>query len=145
MEGDGEAQVCSNHAIIDSQNGEIPPLSLANNSEWRYATLQARVNDRERFTPAEISANSAAVSISQLTRLLLQNPGFRTIAANVDSRTLWYTLYDLTVGQVEVDFYLASSLTENGEYIEQRSEIFNFAVPGKREVAASAGLEVQFA
>jgi len=109
----------------------------ANNSEWRYATLQARVQERERFTPAEMRANSAAVSISQLTRLLLQDPGFRTIAANVDSRTLWYTLYDLTSGQVAVDFYLASSLSESGEYREQRSEIFSFAVPGKIEEVAS--------
>ena len=137
LEGGGEAQVCSNHAILDSQNGEIPPLTLATNSEWRYATLQARVKERERFTPAEMRANSAAVSVSQLTRLLLEDPGFRTIAANVDSRTLWYTLYDLTSGQVEVDFYLASSLTKTGEYLEQRSEIFSFAVPEKSEEAAS--------
>ena len=136
LEGGGEAQVCSNHAILPSQNGEIPPLTLANNSEWRYATLQARVQERERFTPAEMRANSAAVSISQLTRLLLQDPGFRTIAANVDSRTLWYTLYDLTSGQVQIDFYLASSLSESGEYGEQCSEIFSFAVPGKIEEAA---------
>jgi len=103
-------------------------VTRANNSEWRYATLQARVKGQERFTPAEMRANSAA-SISQLTHLLLEDPSFRTIAANVDSRTLWYTLYDLTAGQVEVDFYLASSLAENGETVEKRSEIFSFAAP----------------
>ena len=136
LDGGGDAQVCSNHTSIDSQNGEIPPLTLATNSEWRYATLQARVQEHERFTPAEMRANSTAVSVSQLTRLLLEDPGFRTIAANVDSRTLWYTLYDLTAGQVQIDFYLASSLSESGEYSEQRSEIFSFTVPGKLEVTS---------
>jgi hypothetical protein len=143
LEGGGEAQVCSNHTTIEAPNGEIPPLTLATNSQWRYATLQARVNDRERFTPAEMRANSAAVSVSHLTRLLLEDPDFRTIAANVDSRTLWYTLYDLTAGQVEIDFYLASSLSESGEYVEQRSEIFRFALPGNVEEAAKVGLEAQ--
>lgn len=142
LEGGGEAQVCSNHATLPSQDGEIPPLTLANNSEWRYAKLQERVNSQEYFTPAEMRANSAAVSVSQLTQLLLENPNFRTIAASVDSRTLWYTLYDLTTGQVEVDFYLASSIAETGEYFEQRSEIFSFMTPGRFEEAARVGLAI---
>ena len=87
-------------------------------------------------------ANSAAVSVSQLTRLLLEDPEFRTIAASVDSRTLWYTLYDLTSGEVEIDFYLGSSLGEDGEYVEQRSEIFSFVIAGKLELADRVGLEV---
>lgn len=142
FEGGGEAQVCTNHAILHSQNGEIPPLTLANNSEWRYAVLRERVNSQEQFTPAEMRANSAAVSVSQLTQLLLDNPDFRTIAASADSRTLWYTLYDLTTGQIEVDFYLASSLTETGEYIEQRSEIFSFLTPGRIDEAAKVELAI---
>jgi hypothetical protein len=141
LEGGGEAQVCSNHATIQSPNGEIPPLTLATNSEWRYAMLQTRVKRQERFTPTEIRANSAAVSISRLTELLLADPSFRTIAANVDSRTLWYTLYDLTAGQVEVDFYLSSALTESGEYVERRSKVFSFAAPENVGAVARIGLE----
>jgi hypothetical protein len=140
LEGGGEAQVCSNHTSIDATDGEMPPLTLATNSEWRYATLQARVAEQERFTPAEMRANSAAVSVSQLTRLLLADPDFRTIAASVDARTLWYTLYDLTSGAVEIDFYLASSFSEDGAYVERRSEIFSFVVPEQIEEAARVGL-----
>ncbi len=58
------------------------------------------------------------------------------------SKRDFISLHDLTAGQVAVDFYLASSLTESGEYSEQRSEIFSFAVPGRSEEAARVSLEV---
>ena len=61
-----------------------------------------------------------------MVRALRQEPGLPSIAANVNSRTLWYTLYDLTERRVQVDFYLNSEVGLDGSYHEERSQIFSF-------------------
>ena len=59
---------------------------------------------------------------------MLTRPDFASVAANANSRTLRYTLYDLTDRTVEVDFYLDSQLSESHEFHEERSQVFRFAV-----------------
>lgn len=84
-------------------------------------------------------ANSAAVSVGKLVQLMQKDPHSRSIAANVNSRTLWYSLYDLTTRQVEIDFYLDSKISPEGQYIEERSRVFSFQVPYQAE--STPGLE----
>ena len=72
--------------------------------------------------------NSESVGVKHLVKEMLKNPDFLSVAANVNSRTLWYTLYDLTAGTIEVDFYLNSDVTTDGEYHEERSEVFRFDI-----------------
>ena len=133
LDGGGNTQVCTNHQVHRYQNGEVPELTLENNSQWRYATLQARTSAQQKFTVADMRANSAAVGVGQLVQLMQENPLSRSIAANVNSRTLWYTLYDLTTRQVEIDFYLDSEITAEGKYVEERSQVFSFNVPSPPE------------
>jgi len=133
LDGGGEPQVCTNHQVYRQQLDGIPELSLQTNSQWRYATLQQRVAAQERFTPAEMRANSASVGIKQLFHEMKHAPQFRSIAANVNSRTLWYTLYDLTERRIEIDFYLHSRVTDDGDYEEDRSEVFTFQMPAVLE------------
>ncbi len=129
IDGDGEPQVCTNHQIYRQQIDETPELTLQTNSLWRYATLQNQVMAQKQHTIDEMRNNSASVGVKHLVAEMLKNPDFLSVAANVNSRTLWYALYDLTAGTVEIDFYLNSHITENGEYQEERSKVFRFQVP----------------
>lgn len=133
LDGGGNPQVCTNHQVNRYQNGTIPELTMENNSQWRYATLQARIKAPRKFTVEDIRSNSAAVGVGQLVKLMQENPLSRSIAANVNSRTLWYTLYDLTERRIEIDFYLDSEITPEGEYKEERSQILSFHVPQKQQ------------
>lgn len=135
VDGGGEPQVCTNHQVYHQQTTAMPELSLQTNSQWRYATLQNRVTEQISYTPQEMRDNSAAVGVKHLFTEMLKAPDFRSIAANVNARTLWYTLYDLTERRVEIDFYLNSRVNDGGEYVEERSEIFTFHVNPVLETA----------
>lgn len=108
---------------------------MQTNSQWRYATLHNRVNLQDQFTVDEMRENSASVSVKHLIKEMLNSPDFLSIAANVNSRTLWYALYDLTERTVQIDFYLNSNVTASGEYEEVRSSVYEFHVPSVEVLA----------
>ena len=129
IDGGGNPQVCTNHQVYHQQISDTPELTLQDNSQWRYATLQNRVTAQQEYTIEEMRNNSASVSVKHLVTEMLKEPDFLSVAANVNSRTLWYSLYDLTDRTVKVDFYLNSHVTDTGEYHEERSQIFKFEIP----------------
>lgn len=128
VDGGGHPQVCTNHQVYNQEISEEPELTLQTNSQWRYATLQNRVSAQQQYTVADMRDNSDSVGVKHLVKEMLKSPDFLSVAANVNSRTLWYSLYDLTDLTVEIDFYLNSHVTEDGEYHEERSQIFKFKV-----------------
>ncbi len=128
VDGNGDPQVCTNHGVHRHTITEAPKLTLETNSQWRFATLQDRISAQEKHTPESIRAINAAVGVRQLSQAMKDNPGFRSIAVSMNSRTLWYTLYDLTERRVEIDFYLNSTLNDDGTYQEDRSPIYTFEV-----------------
>lgn len=135
VDGGGNPQVCTNHQVYHYRMDAIPELSMQTNSQWRYATLHNRVNLQDQFTVDEMRENSASVSVKHLIKEMLNSPDFLSIAANVNSRTLWYALYDLTERTVQIDFYLNSNVTASGEYEEVRSSVYEFHVPSVEVLA----------
>ncbi len=56
------------------------------------------------------------------------DPAFGSIAANVQARTLWHSLYDQAAGTVEFSFYLGESENADGTLRERRSDYLEFAL-----------------
>ena len=52
------------------------------------------------------------------------------IVANVDSRTLWHSLYDQHAGTVEFSFYLGEEIGADGTRTEHRSDYITFGLEG---------------
>ena len=129
VDGGGEPQVCTNHQIYHHEINGVPELTLETNSQWRFATLQDQVQAVEQHSVADMRDNSASVGVKHLVKEMLKNPNFASVAANANSRTLWYSLFDLTERTVEIDFYLNSRVTAAGQYEEDRSQTFQFTVP----------------
>lgn len=134
IDGGGNPQVCTNHQVYHQKIGNMPELTLQTNSQWRYATLQNRVNLEAKHSVQSIRDNSEHVGVKHLVKEMLKNPDFLSVAANVNSRTLWYALYDLTAGTIEIDFYLNSDVTSDGAYYEERSDIYKFGIPTLEKV-----------
>jgi len=128
IDGSGEALVCTNHEVYRHPVVEMPELTLATNSHWRYATLESRIAAQATHTPDDIRANNLSVGVRHLSRAMKENPDFRSIAVALNTRTLWYALYDLTARRIEVDFYLNSTANDDGTYNEDRSPIYTFEV-----------------
>jgi hypothetical protein len=56
------------------------------------------------------------------------DPAYGSIAANVQSRTLWHSLYDLQAGSAEFSFYLGENVHADGTRTEHRSDYLRFAL-----------------
>jgi hypothetical protein len=56
------------------------------------------------------------------------DPAYGSIAANVQSRTLWHSLYDQQAGTAEFSFYLGEEVHADGTRTEHRSDYLRFAL-----------------
>jgi predicted choloylglycine hydrolase len=126
IDGKGRPQIITNHQLHTSRAAEdssIEALTLENNSRWRYRTLLDRVAaHRGPFTAADLKASNACVNISELLKTIEADPTQRSIAAGINSRTLWHSLYDQNARNVEFSFYLGEDAQPGGARTERRSD-----------------------
>jgi hypothetical protein len=107
------------------------PLTLETNAFWSYQTLVDRISKhRGLFTPEELKANNDCVNIMRLFEEMGADPAYGSIAANVQARTLWHSLYDQQAGTVQFSFYLGEEARADGAHVERRSEYLTFALEG---------------
>ncbi len=132
IDGDGQPQIVTNfqvhrHPTLDQMpRGE---LSLETNAFWRYRTLADRIAARKGpFTTEVLKTNNAYVNISRMLDVMRSDPGSLSIAANLQARTLWHSLYDQDHRSVEVSFYLGEGTWPNGTPHERRSEYITFGL-----------------
>ncbi len=102
--------------------------SLATESFWRYSTLDEMLHQHNGgWSEDTMKAASACVSVQQMFERLGASPANRSIPANMLSRTLWHSLYNVEQGTVAVDFYLGE--TSNGDTTNEiRSGYYEFAL-----------------
>lgn len=135
IDGGGQPQLVTNFQIHKHPTTEQMPsgeLTLETNAFWRYQTLAARISEHEGyFTPDELKANNACVNIMKLFEEMGTDPAFGSIAANMQARTLWHSLYDQAAGTVEFNFYLGESEDNDGRSSERRSDYLGFALEAK--------------
>jgi predicted choloylglycine hydrolase len=130
IDGLGQSQVVTNfqvhkHPINDQMSKGA--LTLENNAFWRYLRLSERISEQEGLlTPDDLKANNACVNIMKLFEEMSVDPALRSLAANVQSRTLWHSLYDQQAGIAEFSFYLGDNVQADGTCKEQRSEYLIF-------------------
>ncbi len=132
IEGTGRPQVITNFQVYKHPTpDQMPqgPLTLETNAFWRYQTLTDRISKHEGlFTPDDLKANNACVNIMRLLDEIGADPTFGSIAANVQARTLWHSLYDQQAGTVEFSFYLGEKVHADGTRTERRSDYLAFAL-----------------
>lgn len=132
IDGAGEPQVVTNfqlhrHPTPDTMPGG--PLTLENNAFWRYRTLTDLIARRhDPFTPEDLKSNNACVNILEMLEEVSAGSGDGSIAANVQSRTLWHALYDQQAGIAEFSFYLGEEANSDGTRTERRSDYLKFAL-----------------
>ena len=76
----------------------------------------------------DLKANNDCVNIMRLFEQMGADPTYGSIAANVQSRTLWHSLYDQQAGTVEFSFYLDEKAHADGTHTERRSDYLTFAL-----------------
>lgn len=132
IDGSGQPQVVTNfqvHAHLTPDQMPKGPLTLETNAFWRFQTLVDRITEHEGlFTPNDLKANNACVNIMRLFKELATVAANGNIAANVDSRTLWHSLYDQESRSVEFSFYLGETVGADGTRTERRSDYLKFAL-----------------
>lgn len=140
IDGGGKPQVVTNfqvHKHIDPESMPSGPLTPATNAFWRYRTLMDRIaGNRRPFTPEDLKANNACVNIRRLLDIVGGDQDVESVAAGIQSRTLWHSLYDLDGLSVEISFYLGESKQADSTYIERRSEYLTFRL-GAKSVASA--------
>jgi len=108
--------------------------------KWRIA--DARTTSFERYkrlaemieeTPEPYALNaireiSAAVSVSQAASWIPDEHREQFATHPASSRTLWHSIYDSDARTLEVKFYLGEQPGANGNFTEQYSEYFHFAL-----------------
>jgi hypothetical protein len=103
-------------------------LTFATNAFWRYRTLLERIaSHRGRFTADDLKTNNACVNILGMLETMSTDPTQKGIAASLDSRTLWHSLYDQKAGTAEFSFYLGEEMLD-GKRKEHRSDYIKFAL-----------------
>ncbi len=139
IDGTGQPQVITNFQIHKHPTPDQMPkgaLTLETNAFWRYLTLTDRISkQQDLFTPGDLKANNASVNIMRLFEQMGADPAYGSIAANVQSRTLWHSLYDQQAGTVEFSFHLGDKVDDSGNHTEQRSDYLAFALeeyPGRQ-------------
>jgi hypothetical protein len=132
VEGAGRPQVITNFQVHKHPTPDQMPqgvLTLETNAFWRYQTLTDRISEhRDLFTPADLKANNACVNIMGLLEKIGADPTYGSIAANVQARTSWHSLYDQQAGTVEFSFYLGENIHADGTRTERRSDYLTFAL-----------------
>jgi hypothetical protein len=132
IDGRGLPQVITNFQLHKHPSFDrMPhgPLSLETNAFWRYQTLVDRISEQNRlFTPDDLKANNRCVNILRLFEELHADPSFQSIAAGIQARTLWHSLYDQQARSVEFSFYLGEVTGAAGTRTERRSDYVTFAL-----------------
>jgi hypothetical protein len=131
-DGDGGPQIVTNFQLYKHPTpDQIPqgPLTLETNAFWRYQKILERISEHEGlFAKDEIKENNAGVDIFKLLQILKSDPKQSSIAAGVDSRTLWHSLYNQNEKTAEFSFYLGEDEGANGVPKERRSKYFKFTL-----------------
>jgi len=132
IDSEGQPQIVTNFQIHKHQTLDQMPvgaMTMETNAFWRYLRLADRISEQEDlFTPDDLKANNACVNIMRLFEELGADPTFGSIAANVQARTLWHSLYDQGAGSVEFSFYLGEEVNADGSFAEQRSDFLKFVL-----------------
>jgi hypothetical protein len=132
IDGVGKPQVVTNFQIHRHPDSDVLPagtLTIENNAFWRYATLAQRIAERHQpFTTEDLKANNACVNIQKLTATIGGGHAGKSVAADVQSRTLWHSLYDQHAKTVEFSFYLGEVVHADGTRTEHRSEYLKFTL-----------------
>jgi len=132
IDGGGQPQVVTNFQIYKHPTPEKMPsgdLTLETNAFWRYQKLANRISEHNGlFTPDDLKANNDCVNVMKLFEEMETDPSFGSIAANVQSRTLWHSLYDQAAGSVEFRFHLGEVVNADGTLSEKRSDYLKFAL-----------------
>jgi hypothetical protein len=131
IDGNGKPQVVTNFQLHKHSTPEQMPdstLTFETNAFWRYQTLLNRVSHhQQRLTADDLKTNNASVNIMRMLETMSENPTQKGIAAGVDSRTLWHSLYDQKNGTAEFSFYLGEDV-HDGIRTERRSDYLKFAL-----------------
>lgn len=128
IDGKGKPQAITNfqiHKHAEADKMAVGALTFENNAFWRYRMLLDRISAHKgRFDVDEFKANNACVNIRVLLDTMGADPTQKGIAAGVQSRTLWHSLYDQKARAAEFRFYLG----EDARGVERRSEYLKFAL-----------------
>ena len=132
IDGTGRPQVITNFQVHKHPTPDQMPqgaLTLETNAFWRFQTLTDRISkQKDLFTPDDLKTNNGCVNIMRLFEEMGADPAFASIAANVQSRTLWHSLYDQQAGTVEFSFYLDDIVHADGTHTERRSDYLRFGL-----------------
>jgi hypothetical protein len=132
IDGVGTPQVATNFQVHKHPNSDAIPreaLSLENNAFWRYARLAQRIAARHKpLTTEDLKANNACVNIQQLLTEMGAGSDGKSAAADVQSRTLWHSLYDQQAKTAEFSFYLGDVVHSDGSRTERRSDYLKFTL-----------------
>ena len=105
----------------------VTRLKRETNAFWRYQKLGDRISEHnDLFTPNDLKSNNACVNIMKLFEEMGVDPAHGSIAANVQSRTLWHSLYDQQAGTAEFSFYLSDTVGADGTRTDHRSDYLTF-------------------
>ncbi|HZG66122.1 MAG TPA: hypothetical protein VEZ12_05230 [Herpetosiphonaceae bacterium] len=132
VEGTGRPQVVTNFQLHQhlprEQMSSSDFSSLATESFWRYATLEEMLHQHDGgWSEDAMKSANACVSVRQMLEQLGADPANNSIPANMLSRTLWHSLYNVEQRTVAVDFYLCET-GEGDSTKEIRSGYYEFAL-----------------
>lgn len=132
VDGNRQPQIITNfqvHRHPDPNQMPGGPLTLETNAFWRYLKLRDQISAHPGlFTAQEMKDNNSCVNIIQLVEEMRLSPASHSIAAGIQSRTLWHALYDQLAGGVEFSFYLGEQALADGRRLERRSEYLGFTL-----------------
>lgn len=132
IDGVGNPQVVTNFQIHKHPNVAAIPagsLTIENNAFWRYSTIAQRIAEhRGPFTREDIVGNNACVNIQKLLAEVGTGHGGKSVAANVQARMLWHSLYNQHMKTVEFSFYLGDVVHADGTRTERRSDYLKFTL-----------------
>lgn len=132
IDGNDQPQIVTNFQVHKHPTLDQMPkggLSLETNAFWRYRTLADRIDGRKgAFTTEDLKINNASVNISRMLDVMRSDPGSLSIAANLQARTLWHSLYDQDHRTVETSFYLGEETWPDGTRHERRSDYIAFGL-----------------
>jgi hypothetical protein len=130
IDGSGKPQVVTNFQVHKHPTPDQMPggeLTLETNAFWRYQQLADSISNHEgRFTAEDLKSNNACVNVMKLFEEMGSDPALASIAASVQARTLWHSLYDQGAGSVEFSFYLGEEIGAGGIPVERRSDYIKF-------------------
>ncbi len=131
IEGMGRPQVVTNfqlHQHLAREQMSSSDYSLATESFWRYSTLEEMLHQRDGgWSKDAMKSANACVSVRKMLERLGADPANNSIPANMLSRTLWHSLYNVEQRTVAVDFYLGE--TGDGDTTKEiRSGYYEFAL-----------------